>query len=61
MEGKIVQVMGPVVDIEFDGYLSAINDAIDQKFSLISMKFPQKYTFNQIAYELRSIYKESIC
>jgi F-type H+-transporting ATPase subunit beta len=29
MEGKIVQVMGPVVDIEFDGYLPAINDAIE--------------------------------
>ncbi len=29
MEGKIVQVMGPVVDVEFDGYLPAINDAIE--------------------------------
>ncbi len=29
MEGKIIQVMGPVVDIEFCGYLPAINDAID--------------------------------
>ena len=29
MEGKIIQVMGPVVDVEFDGYLPAINDAIE--------------------------------
>ena len=29
MEGKIIQIMGPVVDVEFDGYLPAINDAID--------------------------------
>ncbi len=29
MEGKIIQIMGPVVDVEFDGYLPAINEAID--------------------------------
>jgi F-type H+-transporting ATPase subunit beta len=29
MEGKIIQVMGPVVDVEFDGYLPAINEAIE--------------------------------
>jgi len=29
MEGKIIQIMGPVVDVEFDGYLPAINDAIE--------------------------------
>jgi F-type H+-transporting ATPase subunit beta len=29
MEGKIIQIMGPVVDVEFDGYLLAINDAIE--------------------------------
>jgi len=29
MEGKVIQIMGPVVDVEFDGYLPAINDAID--------------------------------
>jgi len=29
MKGKIIQVMGPVVDIEFDGYLPEINEAID--------------------------------
>ncbi|WP_428023988.1 F0F1 ATP synthase subunit beta [Arcobacter sp.] len=28
MKGKIVQVMGPVVDVEFDGYLPEINEAI---------------------------------
>ena len=29
MEGKIIQIMGPVVDVEFDGYLPAINEAIE--------------------------------
>jgi F-type H+/Na+-transporting ATPase subunit beta len=29
MEGRIIQIMGPVVDVEFDGYLPAINDAIE--------------------------------
>jgi F-type H+-transporting ATPase subunit beta len=29
MEGKIIQIMGPVVDVEFDGYLPAINDAVE--------------------------------
>ncbi len=29
MKGKIIQVMGPVVDIEFDGYLPEINEAIN--------------------------------
>jgi F-type H+-transporting ATPase subunit beta len=29
MEGKIIQIMGPVVDVEFDGYLPAINDALE--------------------------------
>jgi F-type H+/Na+-transporting ATPase subunit beta len=29
MKGKIIQVMGPVVDIEFEGYLPQINEAID--------------------------------
>ena len=32
MEGKIIQIMGPVVDVAFDGYLPAINDAIEVKF-----------------------------
>ncbi len=31
MVGKIVQVMGPVVDVEFEGKLPAINEAIDVK------------------------------
>ena len=31
MNGKIIQIMGPVVDVEFDGYLPAINDAIEVK------------------------------
>jgi len=63
---KVFREIGGLDCQYFDPYdeneiASAINDAIEQKFSLISMKFPQKYTFNQIAYELRSIYKESIC
>ena len=29
MEGKIVQVMGPVVDVDFDSYLPSINEALD--------------------------------
>ncbi len=29
MKGNIIQVMGPVVDIEFDGYLPEINEAIE--------------------------------
>ena len=29
MKGKIIQVMGPVVDVELDGYLPEINEAID--------------------------------
>jgi F-type H+-transporting ATPase subunit beta len=32
MEGKIIQVMGPVVDVEFDGYLPEINEAIEVVF-----------------------------
>jgi len=31
MVGKIIQVMGPVVDVEFEGKLPAINEAIDVK------------------------------
>ena len=30
--GKITQVIGPVVDVEFDGYLPQINEAIDVKY-----------------------------
>ncbi len=29
MKGKVIQVMGPVVDVEFDGYLPEINEAIN--------------------------------
>jgi F-type H+-transporting ATPase subunit beta len=32
MIGKIVQVIGPVVDVEFNGYLPAINDALEVKY-----------------------------
>jgi len=29
MKGNIIQIMGPVVDVEFDGYLPEINEAIE--------------------------------
>ena len=32
MVGKIIQVMGPVVDIDFESYLPAINEALDIDF-----------------------------
>lgn len=32
--GKIIQVMGPVVDVDFEGYLPAINEALDINFEV---------------------------
>lgn len=32
MIGKIIQVMGPVVDVDFESYLPAINEALDIEF-----------------------------
>lgn len=34
MVGKIIQVMGPVVDVDFDSYLPAINEALDIEFAV---------------------------
>jgi F-type H+/Na+-transporting ATPase subunit beta len=34
MIGKISQVMGPVVDVDFDGYLPVINEAIEVQINL---------------------------
>lgn len=34
MIGKIVQVMGPVVDIDFESYLPSINEALDINFTV---------------------------
>ena len=34
MVGKIIQVMGPVVDVEFDGKLPSVNEAIEVKASV---------------------------
>jgi F-type H+-transporting ATPase subunit beta len=34
MEGKISQVMGPVVDVDFDSYLPEINEAIDVSYEV---------------------------
>jgi len=33
MNGIISQIMGPVVDVDFDGYLPVINEAIEVKYS----------------------------
>lgn len=38
MEGKITQVMGPVVDVEFSSYLPMINEAIDVDFDVEGRK-----------------------
>ncbi|MFP6014066.1 F0F1 ATP synthase subunit beta [Helicobacter pylori] len=34
MEGKIIQVLGPVVDVEFESYLPAIFEALDISFEV---------------------------
>lgn len=38
MQGRIIQVMGPVVDIEFDSYLPFINEAVDVEFQVEGRK-----------------------
>ncbi len=32
MEGKIVQIMGPVIDVDFESYLPSINEALDVSY-----------------------------
>lgn len=34
MKGRIAQVMGPVVDVDFDSYLPAINEALDVNYEI---------------------------
>ncbi len=34
MEGRITQIIGPVVDVEFQGYLPMINEAIDVNYNI---------------------------
>lgn len=34
MKGKIIQVMGPVVDVDFESYLPAINEALHVNFNV---------------------------
>jgi len=34
MTGKIVQVIGPVVDVDFEDYLPAINEALEVNYEL---------------------------
>ena len=34
MEGNITQIIGPVVDVDFDGYLPAINEVLDVKYQI---------------------------
>ncbi len=36
MEGKIIQIMGPVVDVEFEDYLPAIYEALDVTYQFES-------------------------
>ena len=36
MTGKVVQVLGPVVDVDFEGYLPAINEALETTIALES-------------------------
>ncbi|RVY86349.1 F0F1 ATP synthase subunit beta [Helicobacter pylori] len=38
MEGKIIQVLGPVVDVEFESYLPAIFEALDINFEVNGVK-----------------------
>ncbi|WRB46781.1 F0F1 ATP synthase subunit beta [Helicobacter pylori] len=38
MEGKIIQVLGPVVDVEFESYLPAIFEALDINFEVNSVQ-----------------------
>lgn len=47
MQGKITQVMGPVVDVEFSSYLPMINEAIDVVFDVEGHK-------NQLVLEVAS-------
>lgn len=34
MEGKVLQILGPVVDVEFSDYLPAINEALYVEFEV---------------------------
>jgi F-type H+-transporting ATPase subunit beta len=34
MEGKVVQIMGPVVDVDFENYLPKINEALEVNYKL---------------------------
>ncbi|SQB98821.1 F0F1 ATP synthase subunit beta [Helicobacter fennelliae] len=38
MEGKIIQIMGPVVDVDFDSYLPSINEALDVEYIFDGIK-----------------------
>ena len=42
MVGKIIQVMGPVVDVDFDSYLPAINEALDIDFEVEPGNFTER-------------------
>ena len=35
MKGKIIQIMGPTVDVEFDGYLLGFEDGFEIVFETI--------------------------
>ncbi|MUU59013.1 F0F1 ATP synthase subunit beta [Helicobacter pylori] len=49
MEGKIIQVLGPVVDVEFESYLPAIFEALDINFEVNGV---QKYLVLEVAAHL---------
>jgi F-type H+-transporting ATPase subunit beta len=38
MEGKVLQILGPVVDVEFSDYLPAINEALEVEFEVEGKK-----------------------
>jgi F-type H+-transporting ATPase subunit beta len=38
MEGKVLQVLGPVIDVEFSDYLPAINEALEVEFEVEGKK-----------------------
>ncbi|WP_187952708.1 F0F1 ATP synthase subunit beta [Helicobacter pylori] len=49
MEGKIIQVLGPVVDVEFESYLPAIFEALDINFEVNGV---QKFLVLEVAAHL---------
>jgi len=38
MEGKIIQILGPVIDVEFEGKIPEINEALYVEFEVEGKK-----------------------